>query len=438
MAAKTARRILYLDPFSGVSGDMFVGALLDLGLDLALLHSELSKLKLAGYHLGSRRVTRASMSGTKFDVTIDGQPADADAPAATHAHDHGHEHGHDHGHSHGHDHADGGADGHSDDQHRTFADIRRIIEQSTLSERVKRDSIRTFSKLADAEGRIHGMAPEKVTFHEVGALDSIIDIVGVCIGLDVLKIDELHSGPLALGSGTVRCAHGLMPVPAPATLELVKGIPLRSSPIEKELTTPTGAALVAALVVRFGTLSDISVEAIGYGAGSRDNPNVPNILRAVLGSAADSQCSDSVVEMRTNLDDCTPEVIGYLIEKLLAAGALDVFSTPIQMKKSRPATLLQVLAEPDKLEELATILFRESPAFGLRYQTLSRLKLSRRIENVETPFGPVRVKVGTWRGEECSIHPEFDDCRARAQEKGVALQSVIDAARAAYHAKPKN
>jgi uncharacterized protein (TIGR00299 family) protein len=433
-------RILYLDPFSGVSGDMFVGALLDLGLDLARLHSEIGKLKLAGYHLSSRRVTRSSMAGTKFDVKVDGEPEDHGTEAhatSDHGHEHGHSHGHDHGHEHGHEH--GGGHGAAVGEHRTFADIRRIIEESTQSERVKGESIKVFARLAEAEGRIHNIAPERVTFHEVGALDSIIDIVGVCIGLEALNIDEIHCGPLALGSGTVRCAHGLMPVPAPATLELVKGIPLRSSPVEKELTTPTGAALVAALTVRFGQLTGMSVEKIGYGAGSRDNPNVPNILRVVLG-AADAQTqnpesADTIVEIRTNLDDCTPEVIGYLSETLLAAGALDVFATAIQMKKSRPGTLLTVLAEPQQLDAMAAILFRESPSFGLRYETLSRLKLVRRIETVETPYGKVRVKIGRWRCEDCSVHPEFEDCRALAKEKNVPLQSVIDAARAAWLAR---
>jgi uncharacterized protein (TIGR00299 family) protein len=433
-----SKTILYLDPFSGISGDMFVGALLDLGLDLAKLHFELSKLNVAGYHLGSRRVMRGALAAIKFDVTLDVPAAQTAARAET-THDHGHshgEHGHEHGHDHGHSHGggDASADGHV---HRTFADIRRMIEASALSAAVKRNSISAFQKLAVAEGRMHDLPPEQVGFHEVGAIDSIVDMVGVCIGLDVLGVDEVWCGPIALGSGGfVKCDHGQMPVPAPATLELMKGLPVRETDFKKELTTPTGAALAAALVTRFCPLPAMTIQKLGYGAGTRESQPMPNILRVALGTVESSEAasrdttsSDTVIEISANLDDTTPEVIGYLCETLFARGALDVFLTPIQMKKFRPGTMLTVLAEPAQLDSMAETIFRECPTFGLRYQTYSRLKLTRRIETVETQFGPVRVKIGQWQGRDTSIHPEYEDCRARALEKGVAVREVIEAAK---------
>jgi uncharacterized protein (TIGR00299 family) protein len=435
-------RILYLDPFSGVSGDMFLGALLDLGLDLERLKTELAKLPLGDYGLCAERVKRGTLQGVKFDVDEDDDH-------------HGHSHDHDHGHGDDHDH---GAHRHltpadyagttvwaghaSLHQHRTFASIKTMLEQSVLSPRAKADSLRVFTRLAEAEGRVHDMPIERVAFHEVGALDSIVDIVGACIGLELLGVDELWCGPVALGSGTVQCAHGLLPVPAPATLELVKGLPTRPSPVEKELTTPTGAALVATLAAHFGPLPEMTIEKTGYGAGGRDNPAVPNVLRAVLGtvaSAADPQSAirdpefaDTIVEIRTNLDDISPEALGHAVDLLLAQGALDVFFTPIQMKKSRPAMMLTVLAEPQQLAALATILFKETGTFGLRYQTLSRLKLAREMVSVQTEYGPVRVKVGRWQGDVVAVHPEFEDCKARAEGKGVPVRAVMDAARAAY------
>jgi hypothetical protein len=429
---------------SGIAGDMFVGALLDLGLDLARLHAELSKLNLAGYQLGSRRVMRGAFTAIKFDVNVDGRPADALPDKTADAHDPGHGHSHagdEHGHSHAHSDAQSGGRGTPAlHKHQTFAQIRTLIESSSLSDAVKRNSVRAFEKLAAAEGKLHGMPPEQVSFHEVGAIDSIVDTVGVCIGLEALHVDEVWSGPIALGSGgTVRCEHGVMPVPAPATLELMKGLPIRETSFEKELTTPTGAALAAALITHFGPLPAMSIARIGYGAGTREKQPMPNVLRVMLGEissnpSADSSASDTIIEISTNVDNATPDVLGHLCELLLARGALDVFLTPILMKKFRAATTLTVLAEPSQLDTLAQLIFRECPTFGLRYQTYQRLKLARRIETVQTPFGPVRVKIGEWKGERTAVHPEYEDCRARAAERGVALQAVIDAARAAVDA----
>ena len=426
----TPPQILFLDPFSGVSGDMWVGALLDLGVDLAQLSHELSKLNLAGYQLGSRRVFRGAMSALKFDVTIDGeQQKEFDAPplplalSSDHAHDHGHDHG---AHSHGHEH--GGAGVSAKNARRNFSQIKTLIKASTLSERVKSGSIAAFQKLAEAEGRIHNMPPDEVSFHEVGALDSIIDFVAVCAGLEILGIDEVWCGPLALGrGGFVQCDHGLMPVPAPATLELVKGMPLRDTPVEKELTTPTGAALVAALSVRFCAASEMTVKKIGYGAGSRERQSVPNVLRAMLGHAADSSGGerDEIVEIRANIDDATPETLGFLLEKLFDSAALDAFFTPIQMKKNRPATLLTVLCETEAFEPLSNLILAESSSFGLRHETLQRRKLAREIVTVETRYGPVRVKLGRLNGKLVSVHPEYDDCRRLALERNVPIKEIM-------------
>jgi len=443
-------KILYLDPFSGIAGDMLLGALLDLGLDLACLRRELSKLNLAACHVSARRVARGAISAIKFDVEAESE----------HEHAHAHEHAHPHEHEHGQVHEAAQASAlpgqskienrKSKIAHRSWADIKALIESSRLSDSVKARSIRVFTKLAEAEGKIHQRPPEQVLFHEVGALDSIVDIVGACAGLELLDIGEIWCGPVALGSGTVKCAHGLLPVPAPATAELMQGLPVRASPVEAELTTPTGAALVAALCSRFGPMPGLTIEKIGYGAGARERQAVPNVLRVFLLSGdttpilkkaeiwacppaetKSSETADTVLEIRTNLDDVSAEVLGYLAEKLLALGVLDVFYTPIQMKKGRPATLLTVLAETQQLDTVAATLFRECGTLGLRYQTQRRLKLARRSVTVSTEFGDVRVKIGEWQGEVVSVHPEFEDCRARAEEKGVSLRAVMDAARAA-------
>lgn len=488
------KRILYLDPFSGISGDMLVGALLDLGLDLAKLQHELGKLNLRGYRLASKKVMRGAIAGTKFDVLVDGEghgaaseepgtgglraipqvpfghelkvphreasayagprtdeetvyvAPDSDSAAdpafaetsispgvkAASTHEHGHDHGHEHSHG-----ENPGA-GHAQT---TFAQIRDLIVMSGLSDRVKAGSLRAFELLAEAEGRMHGMAPEDVGFHEAGAVDSIVDFVGACIGLELLGIDEVRSGPVALGGeggGYIECEHGRLPAPAFATLELMKGLPIRSCAVNKELTTPTGAALLKALVKprHFGPLPPMNIERLGYGAGTRDDPAiaVPNLLRAALGELdnAGAYENDSVVEVQASIDDTTPEILGYALEKLMAAGALDVFYAPIQMKKSRPATLLTVLAPPDKLGAMLDVLFRETSTFGVRYETKMRAKLAREVERALTPWGEVHVKIGRRDGMVVSAHPEYEDCKALAEKHGVPLRHVIAAALALY------
>ena len=440
-----AQCILYLDPFSGVSGDMFVGALLDLGLPLDVLRRELRRLKLTGYQLDAHQVMRRGMRATQFVARIAGRTEAEHLRHQPGLAAHGHLLALGHG-AHG---AKASAHGRAHG-HRTFGEIERLIKSSTLSAWVTERALEAFTLLARAEGRVHGRAPEKAVFHEVGAVDSLLDIVGACVGLEALGVAEVWCGPVALGGegtgGYVECAHGRLPVPAFATLELMKGLPLRSCPVAAELTTPTGAALMRALVTRFGPLPPLAIEKIGYGAGSRDDPNipVPNVLRVVLGNAERSGPtaargegkgrgrrgqSDTVIEMQANLDDATPEVLGYAAERLLAAGALDVFFTPVTGKKSRPATLLTVLAEPERLYDLADIVFRETPTFGLRYEMKSRLKLVREVRTVKTRWGNVRVKLGYWRGELVSVHPEYEDCRALAEKHGVRLKEVVEAAR---------
>ncbi|MCZ7645609.1 MAG: nickel pincer cofactor biosynthesis protein LarC [Planctomycetota bacterium] len=448
-----SKSCLYIDSFSGISGDMFIGALLELGLDFEHLKAELSKLKLEGYELKRAPVLRGVVAATKFDVLVHHDPAaHSHAQHHEHGHGHAHDHAHRHGHSHDHEHEPGEEPQPRNSQphvHRPFKAIRKLIEESALSPRVKEGSLRAFTLLAEVEARMHGQAVDEVQFHEVGGIDSIVDFAGAMIGLEALGIDEVRCGPLALGGdgpqggGYVSCAHGKLPVPAFATLELAKGLPLRRAGVDKELTTPTGAALVKALVKpeHFGPLPAMNVLKIGYGAGTRNDPAIPipNVLRAVLGTpasvAAGSCEADTVVELQANLDDATGEVMGYAAERLFALGALDVFFTPIQMKKSRPGALLTALVPPEKQDAALELLFRETPTFGVRYETKRRAKLARETRTVTTPWGPVRVKVGTWRGETLSAHPEYEDCKRLAEAHGVPLREVIDTAKVLFTAE---
>lgn len=483
MTGSATHRVLYLDPFSGISGNMLLGALLDLGLDLEHLRRELAHLSLDGYELKAETVMRGGIRGTHFEVVLQGSMAggagDGDVThdhAHTHAHEHPHAHAHSHAHSHDHEPAKrakpGGKSramraksqlrGGGQHSHRHFSEIRAMIEQSGLSERVKAQSVRAFELLAEAEGRMHGRPPEKVAFHEVGAVDSIIDFVGACIGLEALGVDEVWCGPVALGGegegGYVKCAHGMLPVPAFATLELMKGLPIRSCGVASELTTPTGAALVKALAVRFGPLPPMDIRGLGYGAGTRNDPGIPipNVLRVVLGTDGERSGApdavgrmaaggseraervegrnsvsqaDAVIELQANIDDATPEELGCLAERLLKLGAMDVFFTPIQMKKFRPATLVTVLADPVLFSQTVNELFRSSSTFGVRYEMKSRVKLAREIRNVKTPWGEVSVKVGRFNGEIVAWHPEYDDCRALADAENLPLRHVVETAR---------
>lgn len=399
-------RILFLDCFSGISGDMAVGALCDLGVPRELLERELAKLGLGGeFHLHFSRQSRCGIEGVKFDVHL-------------HTHEHGH---HEHSHAHEHEHTHG----------RTFAEIRALLEASELSDFVKARSVAVFHRIAVAEGKIHGMPPEKVHFHEVGAVDSIVDIVAFCIALEALGAPRVLASPLVEGSGFIDCAHGRFPLPAPATLEILAGIPLRQIDEPMEFITPTGAALLAEFATGFAPMSALAVERIGYGVGTRNSPHRPNVLRAVLGETADVADTDTVTELETNLDDLTPELAAAAVEKLLAAGALDAFVTPVQMKKGRPGFRLTALVDPTRADEFASLILRETSAFGVRMHDCRRIKLRREMTSVETPFGPVAIKLG-WLGDErVQAAPEFESCRAVAEAAGATVREVYLAAQAA-------
>lgn len=395
-------KLLYLDCVGGISGDMLLGALIDLGLNLKTLRRELAKLKLDEFEISATRGVRQGISGTKFEVAV-------------------HEHGHHHHHGH-HEHEHHG---------RSFSDIKRLIESSKLGAEVKQHAIGAFRRLAVAEGKIHGVAPEKVHFHEVGAVDSIVDFIGACIGLRALGVERVvASAPLQTGFGFVDCAHGRFPVPAPATMELLKGVPTFAGDEEAELITPTGAALLREFAMEFGPMPAMTVQAIGYGLGSRNLPKSPNVLRALLGDAADGDAreSDRVAVLETNLDDVSAQVLGDVMDKALAAGALDVFHTPIQMKKNRPGVMLSVLCAPADADRLSRLLLESTTAFGVRRTDAQRLKLDREIVTVKTAFGRVEVKLGRLGGRVVSASPEFESCKLAAAKAKVPVRRVLTAA----------
>jgi uncharacterized protein (TIGR00299 family) protein len=420
-------KTLYLDLFSGISGDMFLGALLDLGVDFHALEHELEKLGLRDeYHLHISRQQRGAIAGTKFDVHLE---HDCDG------HDQKHEHGHDHGHSHehGHHHHEEEHHHHEHEHGRTFADIKKLIASSKLTDWVKTKSTAIFQRVANAEGRIHGHPPNEVHFHEVGAVDSIIDIVGACVALELLGKPRLLASPVIEGTGWVKCAHGRFPVPTPATLEILgaRGVSVSQCDERHELVTPTGAALLAELVESFGPLHDLRPEKIGYGLGTRENKTRPNVLRAVLGtttaSAAHDWETDFICVLQTNLDDTNAELLGCFVERALASGALDVFHTPIQMKKSRPGVLLSVLCAETDADKFSEMMLRETSAFGVRRHTTERRKLRREFTTVATPFGDVRVKLGKLDGQTVQAAPEFESCRAMAERANVPVKQVYEA-----------
>jgi uncharacterized protein (TIGR00299 family) protein len=307
-----------------------------------------------------------------------------------------------------------------------------MIEQADLPARAARRASETFTRLGRAEAHVHGVSIEKVHFHEVGAIDSIVDIVGACLAMEQLGIDELACGTIPLGSGTVRCDHGTMPVPAPATAELVRGVATCQGPNPGELTTPTAAALLTSLCGQIGSMPEMHIDRIGYGAGTRQGENVPNVLRVMVGSTSPTGQADSVVQLEANLDDCSGEVVGSTLQQCLHAGALDAWAVPTTMKKSRPGWVLSVLCTQANRNALEGILFRETTTLGIRRQVLSRSKLVRQFETVETPFGPVRVKLGLLDGQIVTASPEFEDCRAAAESHHVAVKEVLGLAWKAY------
>jgi len=406
-------KTLYFDCFSGASGDMIIGALLDLGLPLDDLRAALGSLTVEYGSVTAERVLRAGVSATKFHVREAGSSHDRN-----HSHDH---HGaHDHHHSHAHHH-----------HHRSIAEITALIRKSALSAAGKDRAIHLFERLAAAEAAIHAIPVENVHLHEVGALDSIIDIVGAVHGLERLGADRIVSSPLNLGGGTVKCAHGLFPVPAPATARLLQGVPVYSRDPQMELVTPTGALLVTGYATAFGPLPAMTLSQIGYGAGDRDPKNHPNVLRVIVGEANDGN-DEQIVEMTCEIDDMNPQLFGPLMDRLHGAGALDVFYAPVQMKKNRPGTLVTILSTPEHRERLSGILFAETTTIGVRYQEMRRERLDREIVSVETPLGGIRFKVSGRHGKVLNAAPEFDDCARVAAERGLPLKDVQAAAMKAW------
>jgi uncharacterized protein (TIGR00299 family) protein len=457
-------RIAYLDCFSGMSGDMFLGALIDAGVSPKLLDQTVAALDI-GARLEISKVNRSGITATKVDVLVHGEKElpreEFWANEATRSHPHSHEHEHHHGaqphvggesgvparldardsrrsstdsavpragtlasHSHEHDHG------------RSLTEIKRIIQDSAISAQAKTTAIHIFEALGAAEAKIHNMDIESVHFHEVGAVDAMVDIIGAAVGVEALGVDEIICSPLNVGGGTVKCAHGTFPVPAPATVELLQGAPVFSSGIQAELLTPTGAAIVKTLASRFGAFPEMKIEKSGYGAGTRDFPGHANVVRLTVGEAASHLAANTNQEtisvLEANLDDLNPQVFGYVLDRLLAEGALDVFSMPVQMKKNRPGTLLTILCKPEDAAKLTQIVFTETTTLGVRQRQERRNTLARRWVPVSTPWGEVRMKIASLNGTVTNYAPEYEDCRRIAEEKHVPLKSVMQEAMQAY------
>jgi pyridinium-3,5-bisthiocarboxylic acid mononucleotide nickel chelatase len=416
-------KIAYFDLFCGLSGDITLGALVDAGLPLADLKKGLAKLPLKGYSISSRRVMKHAISATKVDVTIAGQrqkPHSHEHHDRPHDHDHGHDHGHEH---HPHD------EGHS---HTSLKEILGLLKKSGLPSAVKATATDCFVRLGKVEGAIHGIDPMKVSFHEVGAVDSIVDIVGACLGLHLLGIEEVYCSRVPIAHGEIQTRHGRLPNPGPAATGLLRGFPLVPVDIDREILTPTGAALLATFVREPGRFPDMTLSAIGWGAGEWDLPQRANVARIMIGDKVSSEESDSIALVETNLDNASGELVGYLFDKLFAAGAVDVYTTAIQMKKSRPGVKISVLVPPSRRPAVEEVLLRETPTFGVRRVLMERTKLGRQEAKVATRYGDIRVKVGLIDGEELKASPEYEDCRAAAEKHGVPLAKVVDAAREAY------
>jgi len=444
-------RILYLDCFSGISGDMTVGALADLGVKPSTFEWELSKIDLGDCHLHFERQTRGGIAGVKFDVhtgATHDHSQDDHSPEREHDdrdHGYGHDHrGSDHHYDHDidpetheHPHEHGRHDHHHHHDYgnqavRRISDIRNLIDRSDLSDFVKQHASSIFQRIGEAEAKIHGASIQEVQFHEVGGLDSIVDVVLACVGIEALKVDRVRCSALVEGQGTFRFSHGEYPLPGPAALEILKNIPIRQVDIPFELITPTGAAIVAEFQHSIGPLPEMRPATIGYGLGTRQLPNRPNALRAILGELEETHSEQRIVEVQTNIDDLSPEILGATQERLFQAGALDVFFTPIQMKKGRPATMLSVLCEPAALPVIEDILFTETSTFGLRYREMNRRILDRDIVEVETPAGRIQIKIGRQAGRILQVAPEFESCRVAAQRSGEALKRVYELAVEAF------
>jgi len=454
-------RIAYLECFSGISGDMFLGALVDAGVPPRLLEETVAALDV-GARLAISRVVRSGISATKVDVSVGDEkdlpreeywaqkdvthperPSKGPSPPKSqpphdhdeaHHHEHDHEHHHDHEHPSAHDVSQAGAPSH---QHRRgLPEIREIIGKAAINNNAKKTAIAVFEALGAAEAKIHNVPVEQVHFHEVGAVDAMVDIVCAAVGAESLGVDEIICSPLNVGGGSVECAHGSFPVPAPATVELLKGAPVYSSGVQAELVTPTGAAIVKTLARRFSSFPEIKIERSGYGAGSREFPGLPNVARLTIGETPMSlpakTATESVTVLEANLDDLNPQVFGYVMDRLLEEGALDAFGIPVQMKKNRPGTLLTVLCKPEDANRLTHLIFTETTTLGVRRREEDRQTLARRWENVRTQWGEVRIKIASMNGTVTNYAPEYEDCRRIAAEQHVPLKTVMQEAARAY------
>jgi uncharacterized protein (TIGR00299 family) protein len=392
-------KLAYFDCFSGISGDMTLGALLDAGCAVEHLRAELRGLQVPGWELTAEKVWKNGMAATYVQVKTQDQQ-----------------------------------------KHRSLNTILEILQKSQLAPQVRDRAAAIFTNLGEAEARVHDVPLEKIHFHEVGAVDAIVDIVGACVGFHVLGIEKFACSALNVGGGTAKMAHGVLPVPAPATANLLQGKPTYSNGVQKELVTPTGAAIVATLCDSFGPQPAMSVMAIGYGAGTADLEGQPNVVRIMIGEAAEKTVAgfdEEIAIIEANLDDMNPQIYGYFLEKALAGGALDVYTTPVQMKKNRPGTLLTVLCKPQETNTLMSLIFAETTTFGARTYRAQRRTLPRDFVNVATAFGDVRVKISRVNERILHVTPEYDDCRKLAVEKNVPLQRVISEALRAYEASGK-
>lgn len=396
-------KILYFDCFSGISGDMVLGAMVDVGLNAESLKSELKKLDLGDYEIKVSKVKRCGIGGIKIDVVADEK---------RHIH------------------------------HTSYKDIKELIERSGLSNKVKADSLRIFKRIAEAEAKVHNTSVDNIHFHEVGAVDSIVDVVGAAVGINLLSPDVIISSPINTGSGMTKTEHGRLPVPAPATAEMLKGFPSYSSDIKFELATPTGVGIITTLTKEFSATPMMTTSAIGYGAGSKDFPDSPNLLRIMIGESPLSPPfykggmggfdRDSITVIESNIDDMNPQFYDYVMDRLFEGGALDVFLTPITMKKNRPAVKLTILSESDKADNLASILLSETTSFGVRIYRTERIKIKREIKTITTEYGDVRIKIGRRGDKIVNTTPEYEDCKRIAKERGISIGEVYEKVKAGF------
>jgi uncharacterized protein (TIGR00299 family) protein len=415
-----AMRIGYLECFAGISGDMLMGALVDAGAPFELLLKTAASLGL-GAELRLSRVNRSGIQSTKIDVLVEGKLQEPTAPTGPveHVHDHNHAHNHQHEHHHG----------------RSLPQIRSLLMAADLTQRARNLSLGAFTLLAQAEGRIHGVPIEEVHFHEVGAVDAIVDIACCAAAADALDVDEWYCSPVNVGSGFVNCAHGRFPVPAPATAELLKNAPVYSAHVQMELVTPTGAALLRALDCRFESTPVMRTHSIGYGAGTRNPERFPNVVRVSIAEIAQAVNQETITVLECAVDDLSPQVLAHTAQLTLEQGALDVMSASVTMKKGRLGTLLTVLCKPADAGRLQQLLFRETTTLGIRVREENRVVLTRESTAVQTEFGVIQVKAGSWQGEEWNAAPEFEDCRRAAAAFQVPLKTVMQAALVAWRTR---